>query len=161
MEKGLMEKKSINKDAVTAIVEQFGAKPEMLVQILQALVMRHGWVSEDAIRQLATELNLSRADVYGVVSYYDDFRTAPPGQHIVKICQAEACQAMGSRALTGHARTSLGADLHGTNDEVTLEPVYCLGNCACAPAIMIDGKTHGRVSTGRFDDLVSAMKEAR
>jgi len=156
-----MDKKGIDKDAITAIVEQFGAKPEMLVQILQAIVMRHGWVSEDAIRQLADELNLSRADVHGVVSYYHDFRTEQPGQHIVKICQAEACQAMGSRALTSHAQTSLGAEMHSTNDAVTLEPVYCLGNCACAPAIMIDGKTHGRVSTGRFDELVGAMKVAR
>ena len=157
----MTEENNIDKDAVTAIVEQFGAKPEMLVQILQAIVMRHGWVSEDAIRQLAGELNLSRADVYGVVSYYHDFRTEQPGQHIVKICQAEACQAMGSRALTSHAQASLGAEMHGTNDAVTLEPVYCLGNCACAPAIMIDGKTHGRVSAGRFDELVGAMKEAR
>jgi formate dehydrogenase subunit gamma len=156
-----MDNKNINKDTVTAIVEQFGAKPEMLVQILQALVMRHGWVSEDAIRQLADALNLSRADVYGVVSYYEDFRTEPPGQHIVKICQAEACQAMGTRALTDHARAALGTELHGTSDEVTLEPVYCLGNCACAPAIMINGKTHGRVSASRFDELVNAMKEAR
>jgi formate dehydrogenase subunit gamma len=156
-----MDRKGIDKDAVTAIVGQYGAKPEMLVQILQAIVMRHGWVSEDAIRQLADELNLSRADVYGVVSYYHDFRTEQPGQHIVKICQAEACQAMGSRALTSHAQTSLGARMNGTNDAVTLEPVYCLGNCACAPAIMIDGKTHGHVSTGRFDELVGAMKAAR
>lgn len=156
-----MDKKGIDRDAVTAIVEQFGARPEMLVQILQAIVIRHGWVSEDAIRQLAGDLNLSRADVYGVVSYYHDFRTEQPGQHIVKICQAEACQAMGSRALTSHAQASLGADMHCTNDAVTLEPVYCLGNCACAPAIMIDGKTHGRVSTGRFDELVGAMKAAR
>ena len=156
-----MDNKGIDKDALTAIVEQFGARPEMLVQILQAIVMRHGWVSEDAIRQLAGELNLSRADVYGVVSYYHDFRTEQPGQHIVKICQAEACQAMGSRELASHAQASLGAEMHGTNDAVTLEPVYCLGNCACAPAIMIDGKTHGRVSAGRFDELVGTMKEAR
>ena len=156
-----MDEKGIDKGAVTAIVEQFGARPEMLVQILQAIVMRHGWVSEDAIRQLADELNLSRADVYGVVSYYHDFRTEQPGQHIVKICQAEACQAMGSRELTSYAQAALGAEMHGTSDAVTLEPVYCLGNCACAPAIMIDGKTHGRISAGRFDALVGAMKAAR
>ena len=76
----------------------------------------------------------------------------------MKICQAEACQAMGSRALTDHARKALRVDMNGTNNEVTLEPVYCLGNCACAPAVMIDGKTHGRIDADRFDELVGAMK---
>ncbi|MBU2676715.1 MAG: NAD(P)H-dependent oxidoreductase subunit E [Gammaproteobacteria bacterium] len=153
-----MTERRIDKDTTSEIVRQFGARPEMLVQILQTIVMRFGWVSEDTIRQLAVELNLSRADVYGVVTYYHDFRTEPPGQHIVKICQAEACQAMGGRELTDHARALLGANLHATNADVTLEPVYCLGNCACAPAVMINGKTHGRVSEGRFDELVDAMK---
>lgn len=155
-----MEPQDIDKEAITATVNEFGARPEMLVQILQAIVMRHGWVSEEAVRQLADELNLSRADVHGVVSYYHDFRTEPPGRHIVKICQAEACQAMGSRALTRHAETSLGTDMHSTRADVTLEPVYCLGNCACAPAVMIDGKTHGRVTAGHFDKLVGILKEA-
>ena len=156
-----MAARRIDEQTTSEIVKQFDAKPEMLVQILQAIVMRYGWVPEDTIRQLAAEVNLSRADVYGVVTYYHDFRTEPPGEHIVKICQAEACQAMGSRTLTDHARRSLGAALHETNEDVTLEPVYCLGNCACAPAVMIDGKTHGRVNAGRFDELVSAMKESR
>ena len=156
-----MEPQGIDKEAITATVDEFGTRPEMLVQILQAIVMRHGWVSEDVVRQLADELNLSRADVHGVVSYYHDFRTAPPGRHLVKICQAEACQAMGSRRLTSHAQTSLGTDMHGTSADVTLEPVYCLGNCACAPAVMIDGKTHGRVTAGRFDELVGLLKDAR
>ena len=156
-----MAREPIKKETTSELVRQFGAKPEMLVQILQAIVMRHGWIPEDTIRQLASELNLSRADVYGVVNYYHDFRTEPPGEHIVKICQAEACQAMGSRALTDRARESLHTDLHGTYNDITLEPVYCLGNCACAPAVMIDGKTHGRVTPDHFNELVDAMKEAR
>jgi len=151
----------IDKETTSEIVRRFGAKPEMLVQILQAIVMRYGWVPEETIRQLADAVNLSRADVYGVVTYYHDFRTEPPGEHIVKICQAEACQAMGSRALTDHARESLGVALHETSGDITLEPVYCLGNCACAPAVMIDGKTHGRVSRARFDKLVDTMKASR
>ena len=151
----------IDKETTSEIVRQFGAKPEMLVQILQTIVMRFGWVPEETIRQLADAVNLSRADVYGVVTYYHDFRTEPPGEHIVQICQAEACQAMGSRALTDHARESLGAALHETSGDITLEPVYCLGNCACAPAVMIDGKTHGRVSPARFDKLLDTMKEGR
>ena len=154
-----MARQGIDKATTSEYVRQYGAKAEMLVQILQAIVMRHGWVSEGTIRQLADELNLSRADVYGVVNFYHDFRTEPPGEHIVKICQAEACQAMGSRALTDHARRSLGTNMHETSEEVTLEPVYCLGNCACAPAVMIDGKTHGRVTAGRFDELVTRLKE--
>ena len=153
-----MEPQDIDKEAITATVNEFGARPEMLVQILQAIVMRHGWVSEEAVRQLADELNLSRADVHGVVSYYHDFRTEPPGKHIVKICQAEACQSMGSRELTRHAVGSLGVDLHSTSDDVTLEPVYCLGNCACSPAVMIDGRTYGRVSNERFDELIGSLE---
>ena len=90
------------------IIARFDARGDMLVQILQAFVERFAWISEDAVRQLANELNLSRAEVHGVVSYYHDFRTTPPGKHIVKICQAEACQAMGSRELSAHAEKSLG-----------------------------------------------------
>jgi formate dehydrogenase subunit gamma len=138
-------------ESISKIVEHYDGKPELLVQILQSIVQAQGWVSEDIIRQLAAELNLSRADVHGVVEYYHDFRTAKPGKHIVKICQAEACQAMGSRELTAHANGAIDSD-------VTLEPVYCLGNCACAPAVMVNGKTHGRVSTERFDALVSTLQ---
>lgn len=153
-----MARQAIDSEMTSEYVRQHGAKAEMLVQILQTIVMRHGWIPEDTIRQLADELNLSRADVYGVVNFYHDFRTEAPGKHIVKICQAEACQAMGSRTLTAHARGTLGTDMHATANEVTLEPVYCLGNCGCAPAVMIDGKTHGRVTPGRFDELIAAMK---
>jgi formate dehydrogenase subunit gamma len=125
------------------------------------LLDRFGWISDEAIRQLASELNLSRADVHGVVSYYHDFRTSPPGKHVVKICEAEACQSMGSRELSKHAQKSLGVAMHESNDDVTLEPVYCLGNCACSPAIMVDGKTFGRVNADRFDEIVATMNEAR
>ncbi len=142
----------IDRDSVESIARSFDNRPEMLVQILVGIVNRHGWVSEAVIRQLADILNLSRADVHGVVEYYHDFRTEPPGRHIIKVCEAEACQSMGSRELVAHARTSV-------DDDVTLEPVYCLGNCACAPAVMVDGKTYGRVDAGRFDDLVATMRE--
>lgn len=152
---------SIDKQTISNIVRQYRARPEMLVQILQTIVARCGWVAEETIKQLADELNLSRADVYGVVNYYHDFRTEPPGRHVVKICQAEACQAMGSRELTAHAQRSLQSGLHETHNDITLEPVYCLGNCACAPAVMIDGRTHGRVDTRRFDQLVDAAKGTR
>jgi formate dehydrogenase subunit gamma len=152
-----MTREDYNKETASEIIAGFDKRPEMLVQVLHAFMDRFGWISNDAIRQLAEELNLSRADVHGVVSYYHDFRTAPTGKHVVKICEAEACQAMGSRDLSEHAKKSLGLDMHESNDNVTLEPIYCLGNCACSPAIMVDGKTFGRVSAQRFDEIVAAM----
>ena len=154
-----MTTETFNKQAAIEIIASFESRAEMLVQILHGFVARFGWVSDDAIRLLATELNLSRAEVHGVVSYYHDFRTTPPGKHVVRICQAEACQAMGSRELSTHAEETLGVDMHSSNEEVTLEPVYCLGNCACSPAVMIDGKTYGRVSAGRFNDIVASIGE--
>ena len=143
----------------TEIINNFGAKPEMLVQILHAFVSRYSYISDEAIRQIANELNLSRADVHGVVSYYHDFRTSPPGKRIVKICQAESCQAMGSRELTAHAENVLGVAMSetSTDGELTLEPVYCLGNCACSPAVMIDNEVFGRVDAAKFDGLLDGQ----
>ena len=155
-----MATEDYDKQVATSIIAAFEARPEMLVQILHGFIERFGWISDDAIRQLADELNLSRAEVHGVVSYYHDFRTTPPGKHIVKVCEAESCQAMGSRELTAHAQESLGVEMHSSNADVTLEPVYCLGNCACSPAIMVDGKTYGRVSNERFDDIVASLGES-
>ena len=143
-----------NNQTAGDIIASFDARPEMLVQILHAFVDRFAWISEDAIRQLSAELNLSRAEVHGVVSYYHDFRTEAPGKHIVKICEAEACQAMGSRKLSAYATA------HLDGRDVTLEPVYCLGNCACSPAIMVDGKTYGRVSNERFDEIMASLGES-
>lgn len=141
------------------IINKYEARPEMLVQILHGFVERYGFVGDDAIRQIAQELNLSRAEVHGVVSFYHDFRTEPPGEHVVKICQAEACQAMGSRALTAHAEDKLGVALNNTRSDggVTLEPVYCLGNCACSPAVMIGEKVYGRVDSEKLDGLLDSL----
>ena len=152
-----------DKSIASEIINQFSAKAEMLVQVLHAFVQRYGFISEEAIKQIASELNLSRADVHGVVSFYHDFRTTPPGEHVVKICQAEACQAMGSRELTSHAESKLGIDMHGTTDngQVSLEPVYCLGNCACSPAVMIDEKVYGRVNSEKLDDLIRECRGAK
>lgn len=139
--------------AIAEIAGRFGNRPELLVQILVTVVQEQGWIAGSDIRQLAETLNLSRAEVHGVVEYYHDLRTTEPGRHIVKICRAEACQAMGGRELEAHARNAI-------DDDVTLEPVFCLGNCACAPAVMINGTTHGRVDAARFDALVGALSEA-
>ena len=151
-------KESYNKSEASELIQDFGAAPEMLVQILNAFVDKFSYISEEAIRQIADEVNLSRADVHGVVSYYHDHRTKPAGKRLVRICQAESCQAMGSDALTAHAEKSLGLQMHSTSDdgEITLEPIYCLGNCACSPAVMIDNRVYGRVDASRFDQLMSA-----
>jgi formate dehydrogenase subunit gamma len=154
-------KDTYDKAAAGELINEFGARPEMLVQILNAFVDRFSCIGEEAIRHVAHELNLSRADVHGVVNYYHDHRTAPAGRHVVKICQAESCQAMGSRALTTHAEASLGMTLQQTSDdgELTLEAVYCLGNCACSPAVMIDNRVYGRVDAKKFDDLMAATRD--
>jgi formate dehydrogenase subunit gamma len=146
-----------DKSVASEIINRYGARPEMLVQVLHAFVERYGFISEAAIRQIADELNLSRAEVHGVVSFYHDFRTTKPGRHVLKICQAEACQAMGSRQLTSHAEKRLGVGLHGTSSdgELTLEPIYCLGNCACSPAVMLDDKVYGRVDAPKLDMLIN------
>ena len=144
----------------TEIINNFGAAPEMLVQILVAFVERYSYISEEAVRQIAQELNLSRAEVHGVVSFYHDFRTKPPGKRVIKICQAESCQAMGSRELTAHAERKLGIDISETTDdgEVSLEPVYCLGNCACSPAVMIDEQVYGRVDAKKLDSILGKQQ---
>lgn len=144
------------------IIASFGARPEMLVQILHAFVERYSFISDEAVRQIADEVNLSRAEVHGVVSFYHDFRRSPPGRRVVKICQAESCQAVGSRELTAHAEKSLGIAMHETtrDGEVTLEPVYCLGNCACSPALMIDERVYGRVDAEKLDRLLQPRGEA-
>lgn len=152
-----MKREEFSKEMAGEIIAGFGNRPEMLVQILHAFMDRFGYISDDAVRCLAEELNMSRADVHGVVSYYHDFRTTPTARHVVKICAAEACQAMGSRELMDHATTSLGLELHKSNDTITLEPVYCLGNCACSPAIMVNGKTIGKVSAERFDEIMATL----
>jgi len=148
----------IDKTTTSEIVSSYGAKAELLVQILQTITSRFGWIPDETIRQLADELNLSRADVHGVVEYYHDFRTEEPGKHIIKICQAESCQAMGSRKLTQHAQKVLAMSFHDTENDITLEPVYCLGNCACSPAVMINGKTFGRVDEARFNALLDSLR---
>ena len=109
---------------------------------------------------IAKSLNLSRAEVHGVITFYHEFRSELPGKHVVQICQAEACQAMHTDALTQHAEKKLGVAMHGSSADgkYTLEPVYCLGNCACSPAMMVDGRLYGRVSEQRFDQVIEELQ---
>lgn len=130
-----------------------------LMPILHALQHTFGCVPEEAIPVVARELNLSRAEVHGVVTFYHDFRAKPAGRHVLKLCRAEACQSMGGEALVSRAEAHLGVACGETSADgrVTLEPVYCLGLCATAPSAMIDGRIVGRMTFERLDAL---LKEA-
>ena len=130
-----------------------------LLPILHLIQQSYGHVPQIAVPLIADALNIGKAEVHGVLSFYHDFRDVPAGRHVVKICRAEACQAMGGTAVADHALQRLGVEWHGTtaNGAVTVEPVYCLGLCACAPAAMVDGRVVGRVDTARMDDLLSGV----
>lgn len=135
-------------------------QPSGLIPALQALQARFGYVDDGAVPLLAKHFNLSNAEIYGVVSFYHDFRKSPAGRHVIKLCQAEACQAMGARALTEHIKAVLGLEFGETtpSHDFSLEPVYCLGNCACAPAMMVGNHVHGRVDAGRFDAILEEIE---
>jgi formate dehydrogenase subunit gamma len=146
--------------AVEAILTRHGQRPAALIQILHEIQGELRHVPPDAVPAIAHALNLSRAEVHGVVSFYHDFRDNPAGRHVLKICRAESCQAVGSDELVAHAKSTLGIDDHGTTNDgaVTLEPVYCLGNCALSPAIMIDNDVFGRITAARLDLLLDTLR---
>ena len=151
----------VQREAVLAAVNAHRDQPGNLLPVLHALQDAIGFVPADAIDLIAFELNLSRAEVHGVVSFYHGFRRQPPGRHVMHLCRAEACQAVGAAALEAHAKRSLGIEFHDTTADgaVTLEPVYCLGNCALGPNLMIDGDTLcARVTPARFDQLVGDLR---
>lgn len=128
--------------------------------ILHALQDAFGYVPEEAVPMVADALNWSRADVFGVVSFYHDFRRERPGRHVLKLCRAEACQSMGGAALAEHVHTRLGTDWGETSSDgaVTVEPAFCLGLCACAPAALLDGKPVGRLDPAKLETLFSDMR---
>jgi formate dehydrogenase subunit gamma len=125
--------------------------------ILHALQESFGYVPEPAIPMIALALNLSRAEVHGVFTFYHDFRHQPAGRHVLKLCRAEACQAAGGDALAARAEAKLGISLGNTtpDERVTLEPIYCLGLCATAPSAMLDGRVVGRLDEARIDALLA------
>ncbi|MEP7245490.1 MAG: formate dehydrogenase subunit gamma [Gammaproteobacteria bacterium] len=145
------------REAVLRIVAAARGRPGALIEILHGVQAELGFIPAAAVPVLAQELNLSRAEVHGVVSFYHYFRHDAPGRHTLRICQAESCQSMGSDALTAHVKKRLGIDFHETTPDgvYTLEPVYCLGNCACSPALMRNEEVCGRVSPARFDELMA------
>ena len=141
------------------IVARVGDKPDALMPLLHGVQDRLGYIPADAVPEIARALNLSRAEVHGVISFYHDFRSAPPGRSVIRVCRAESCQAMGAVELAAHIQKRLGIEFgqSSADGEYTLEPVYCLGNCACSPAIVVGTDIHGRVTPERFDEIFSAI----
>ncbi len=148
------------RERVLAVIARRRGEPGPLLEVLHGVQDELGHVPPEAQRWIAEELNLSRAEVHGVVSFYHHFRTQPAGRHVLQLCRAEACQSMHARALEAHAKQRLGIEFHQTTADgrFTLEPVYCLGNCALAPSAMIDGELYGRVSPERLDALIEARE---
>ena len=144
---------------VQQIIESLADKPGALLPILHGIQNALGYIPPESVPMIARALQQSRAEVHGVITFYHHFRMTPPGSHVVKVCRAEACQARGSRALEAHVKESLNVDYHGTTTdrEITLEPVYCLGNCACGPNIRVGDQVLGRMDSERFDALVDEL----
>jgi len=145
-----------NAETAAALIAERRALPGALLPMLHALQEEFGYIDQAAVPLLADALNLSRAEIHGVITFYHDFRREPRGRHVVKVCRAESCQSMGADRLVAHAKGKLGVDFHHTTKDgrFTLEQVFCLGNCALSPAVMIDGELHGRVDEAGFDRLL-------
>ena len=148
--------------AVTAACDRLRDLPGALLPILHEVQRSLGYVPKEAVPLIADALNLSLADVHGVLTFYHYFRQKPAGRHVLHLCRAEACQAVGAVALEAHAKRVLGIGYHETTADgaFTLEPVYCLGNCSLGPALMVDERLQGRVTAERFDQVVAAARGA-
>lgn len=143
---------------VLAIVERHRHRDGPLIEVLHDVQTEFGCIPQGAVAAIARGLNLSRAEVHGVVTFYHHFRTRPPGRHVLQVCRAESCQAAGGKAIEAHAKARLGIDFGQTTADgrFTLEAVYCLGLCACSPAAMLDDEVHGRVTRESLDALLDA-----
>jgi formate dehydrogenase subunit gamma len=145
-----------DEELALARIRELESLPGAMLAILNALQDEFGYIDDAAVPLIADALNLSRAEVVGVAYFYHDYRHTPPGRHVLKVCRAEACQAMGSESLVDYLQTRLGVPMGETtiDGSITLENVYCLGNCALSPAVMLDGDLHGLVSHEAADRLV-------
>jgi len=154
---------SWDRKVVESIAHGLKHKPGALLPILRGIQEELGWVPRASVPVVAEILNLTRAEVHGVLSFYHDFRHEPVGRNVVKVCRAESCQAMGGVKLAEHVKQRLGCDFGSTRPDgvFTLEPVYCLGNCACSPAVVINGELLGRVTPERFDDALASLPDLR
>lgn len=143
-----------------SIIAQWKGAEGPLLPILNGIQREFGYIPREAIPVIAHELNLTRAEVYGVVSFYHDYRDHPPGRHVLKLCRAEACQSMGGDAIAERLQNLLGVKFHETaaDGSVTLEEVYCLGLCACAPSAMFDGELIGRLDEPAVEEIVREVR---
>lgn len=148
-------------ERIDAIIQAHRQLPGALLPLLHAIQDELGYIPPNATPSIAKGLNLSRAEVHGVISFYHYFRTTPPGKHILQVCRAESCQAMGCTELEQQVKTLLGIDYHQTTADgsITLEPVYCLGNCACSPSISVDNEVQGRMDAEQIQALITALRQ--
>lgn len=149
-----------NLDHASEIIKQFEKVEGGLLECLHAIQKSFGYVPKETVDIIADGFNISRAEVHGVISYYHDFKTSPGGRTVVRICQAEACQAMGSRDLTKRVEDILGLKIGDSNENFTLEAVYCFGNCALSPNLELNGKLHARVDKDNFEKLLKSGARA-
>ena len=147
-------------DRALSRIRELGHLPGALLPILHALQEEFGYIDAEAIPLVADALNLSKAEVHGVVTFYHDFREEPAGRHVLQICRAEACQSMGCESLVAHVEKHLGLKIGETTADrsFTVQSVYCLGNCALSPSAMLDGKPYGRVSPQVADFLIDSAR---
>ena len=155
-----MSQSDWDKNAVTQVIDSLKDKPGAMLPILHGIQDTLGYIPKDSVPLIASALNVSRAEVHGVITFYHYFRESPPGKHTIHVCRAESCQAMNGSELEKHAKAKLGIDYHETTQDgnFSLEPVYCLGNCGCSPAVSIDGEVYGRVSPERFDEILDEVR---
>ena len=157
-----MNRPAWDSERAVALIRERQHLPGALLPMLHALQDEFGYVDAEAFPLLAEALNISRAEVVGVVRFYHDFKEEPTGRHMLKVCRAESCQSMGSDALIEHLERSLGVELGNTTADgaLTVEAVYCLGNCALSPAVMLDNRLHGRVSPAGAERLIAGARSA-
>lgn len=145
---------------VSTAIEDHGNSAGPLLPILHQVQAELRHIPSDAVAMIATALNLSRAEVHGVVSFYHSFTSEPQGKHVIEVCRAEACQAMGGREIESQFKQALGIDYGQTTEDqlITLEPVYCLGNCGCSPAVRIAHNIYGRVDKQQVEQLINGLR---
>lgn len=150
---------NITQQAVLSAIEQSKHLEGALLPILHSIQAELGHIPSEHVGEIAQALNLSRAEVHGVITFYHSFKTQAQGKHTIEVCRAESCQAKGGRAIEATVKAILGIDFNQTSDdgEITLEPVYCLGNCGCSPAIKIDAQIYGRVTEASVKDLIGGL----
>jgi formate dehydrogenase subunit gamma len=154
---------SDSKPALGAVLAKWAQEPGGLLPALHEVQELVGWIPPEAVADIATAFNLSRAEVHGVITYYHHFRSQPAGRHVVQVCRAEACQAMGADALLAHAERRLGCGVHANSADgrYTLEPAFCLGLCASSPSVRVGDRLHSRLTPEKFDRVIAALEEGR